>query len=123
MLSPPDPVLFAQQVFDIVNTIPHGRVTTYGIIARLTPTPEGISQEDYFRLGPRLAGNALRNCPPDLPWQRVINAKGKISPRRGAMQQRMLLENEGVVFDENDSVDLTASGWPEDYSDRQLRLL
>jgi len=65
----------------------------------------------------------MHNCPPELPWQRVINAKGKISPRRGAMQQRILLENEGVVFDDNDIVDLTTYGWPEDDSDHQLQLL
>ena len=123
MLSPPDPELFAQQFFEIVNSIPQGRVTTYGSIARLIPTPEGISQEDRSRLGPRRVGNTMHNCPPKLPWQRVINAKGKISPRRGAMKQRILLENEGVVFDENDIADLTTYGWPEDDSDHQLQLL
>ncbi len=123
MLSPPDSEIFAQQVFEIVNTIPQGRVTTYGIIARLIPPPAGVSQEDHSRLGPRWVGNAMHNCPPELPWQRVINAKGEISPRRGAMQQRILLENEGVIFDENDIVDLTTYGWPEDDNDHQLRLL
>ena len=123
MLNPPDPEFFAQQVFDIVKTTPQGRVTTYGIVARLIPTPEGISQEDHSRLGPRWVGNAMRYYPPDLPWQRAINAKGKRSPRRGATQLCKLLENEGVVCKENDIVDLTAYGWPEDNDDHQLRLL
>jgi methylated-DNA-protein-cysteine methyltransferase-like protein len=50
-------------------------------------------------------------CPPDVPWQRVINAQGKISPRPGAQEQRRLLEQEGVIFDAKDRVDLERYGW------------
>jgi methylated-DNA-protein-cysteine methyltransferase-like protein len=51
-------------------------------------------------------------CPDDVPWQRVINSQGKISPRTGgAEKQRLLLEQEGVEFDAKDRVDFKKYGW------------
>ena len=51
-------------------------------------------------------------CPDGVPWQRVINAQGKISLRGGSeTRQRELLEAEGVVFDSQDRVDLKRFGW------------
>jgi methylated-DNA-protein-cysteine methyltransferase-like protein len=46
-----------------------------------------------------------------VPWQRVINSKGEISPRPGAEEQRHLLEAEGVEFDPRGRVDLGHFGW------------
>jgi methylated-DNA-protein-cysteine methyltransferase-like protein len=53
-------------------------------------------------------------CPADVPWQRVINAQGKISVRKGggSLEQRALLEAEGVEFDDRERVDLARYGWP-----------
>jgi methylated-DNA-protein-cysteine methyltransferase-like protein len=53
----------------------------------------------------------MANCPEDVPWQRVINSQGEISPRPGAERQRELLEQEGVVFNERGRVDLKRFGW------------
>jgi len=56
-------------------------------------------------------------CPDDVPWQRIINAQGKISLRGGGEnRQRELLEDEGVVFDDRERVDLKRYGWkgPQD---------
>jgi len=55
-------------------------------------------------------------CPEGVPWQRVINAQGKISLRRGEgpFLQRTLLEEEGVVFEENGRVNLSRYGWDGD---------
>jgi methylated-DNA-protein-cysteine methyltransferase-like protein len=52
-------------------------------------------------------------CPENVPWQRVINAQGKISLRQGSggTRQRELLEAEGVQFDERDRVDLKQYQW------------
>jgi methylated-DNA-protein-cysteine methyltransferase-like protein len=50
-------------------------------------------------------------CPPDVPWQRVLNSKGEISLRAGAEHQRRLLESEGVTFDGKGRVDLKRFGW------------
>ena len=55
--------------------------------------------------------NASRN----VPWQRVINARGQISLKGSiGRKQRELLEAEGIVFDETGSVDLASVGWTPD---------
>jgi methylated-DNA-protein-cysteine methyltransferase related protein len=82
-------------------------VATYGEVAVLAGIPSGH----------RIAARAMRSCPESLPWQRVL---GKKDARRGqiniedpdhAALQRALLEDEGVVFDENGFVSLRHSGW------------
>lgn len=109
--SPPDPIIFNNQVWEIVRQVPPGKVTTYGQIARMIPPPEGVEAKNYLSLGPRWVGGAMAKCPDDVPWQRVINSKGEISSRPGADEQRHLLEEEGVEFDERGRVDLNRFGW------------
>lgn len=54
----------------------------------------------------------MASCPPDVPWQRVVNAQGKISVRGDSEnQQRDLLEEEGVQFDARSRIDLRQFGW------------
>ena len=48
---------------------------------------------------------------PKVPWQRVINAKGEVSPRPDADHQKVKLLEEGVVFDERGRVDLKRFRW------------
>jgi methylated-DNA-protein-cysteine methyltransferase-like protein len=109
--SPPDPIAFNHRVWSVVRQIPAGRVASYRQIARLIPPPEGADSQSYLAFGPRWAGSAMARCPDDVPWQRVTNAKGEISLRPGAEQQRRLLEAEGVVFNERGRVDLGRFGW------------
>jgi len=54
---------------------------------------------------------ALRYQPVDLlvPWQRVINAQGKVSTK--GLEQQRLLKEEGVLFDEKGRTDLSRFGW------------
>jgi methylated-DNA-protein-cysteine methyltransferase-like protein len=94
------------QIYAVVGLIPAGKVATYGQIARLVGMPRGA----------RTVGWAMHSIPEgrDVPWQRVINARGTISlgpGREGGELQRALLEAEGVVFDENNRVDLKVYGW------------
>jgi methylated-DNA-protein-cysteine methyltransferase-like protein len=110
-VSPPDPIIFNHQVWDIVCQVPPGRVATYGQIARLLPPPGGMDAKAYAAFGPRWVGGAMAACPEDVPWQRVINSKGEISLRPGAEQQRRLLEEEGVIFNERGRVDMKVFGW------------
>jgi methylated-DNA-protein-cysteine methyltransferase related protein len=109
--SPPDPAAFNQRVWDIVRHIPSGRVATYGQISQMIWPPDSVDAQTYRSLAPRWVGSAMANCPNDIPWQRVINSKGEISPRPGASEQRRLLEAEGVVFNERGRVDLARFGW------------
>ena len=108
--------VFYEAVWKIARLIPSGRVYTYGQIAALIPLPAGIAPEEYKAYRARWAGNAMAACPSDVPWQRVINSQGKISPRRGAELQRALLEAESVIFDNKDRIDLARFGWrgPDD---------
>lgn len=119
MWSPPNPLDYNAQVWALVKRIPRGRVMTYGQIAALLPTPEGVDDEAYRRLGPRWVGAAMRAVKGgQIPWWRVLNAQGQISLPAGssaAVEQRHRLEQEGVVFDGQDRLDLAAVGWqPED---------
>ena len=75
----------------MVRRIPRGRVATYGQIAVLAGRPRAA----------RGVGQAMRECPPDVPWHRVVNAQGGISVRprmSGMLTQRLRLQAEGVVL-------------------------
>ena len=109
--SPPDRILFNQQVWQIVRQIPAGKVASYGQIAGMIQPPGGMDPNRYLAVGARWVGGAMANCPANVPWQRVVNAQGKISPRPGAEMQQEMLEAEGVVFDERGRIDLHAYGW------------
>ena len=108
--SPPNPQEFYQRVWTLVRQVPSGKVATYGQVALMLPAPNGVDLETYKAYGPRWVGGAMAACPEDVPWQRVINSQGKISPRPGAEKQRQLLEAEGVEFIK-DKVDLKKFGW------------
>jgi len=109
--SPPDPIIFKNQVWEVVRQVPPGKVTTYGQIAKMIPPPGFMPQRSYDAFGPRWVGGAMAACPGDVPWQRVINSKGEISLRSGTEEQRRLLEEEDVGFKENGKVDFERFGW------------
>lgn len=93
-------------VWRVVRSIPPGRVSTYGAVARMAGLPGRA----------RLVGYAMHSVPSDggVPWHRVVNSKGMISrhpdPMSGHMQ-RSLLEAEGVMFDGDGRIDLDRFGW------------
>jgi methylated-DNA-protein-cysteine methyltransferase related protein len=95
---------FFERVYFLVRAIPYGKVTTYGQLGTMC----GISDS-------RHVGDAMNASPGDVPWQRVINSRGTISIQGATgMKQRTLLEDEGVVFDENGRVDFAEVGWVPD---------
>lgn len=94
-------------VYAAVADIPRGRVSTYGRIA------DAIGRHGAARqVGYALA--ALPSGRDDVPWHRVVNAMGRISPRADpgydGLQQR-LLEAEGVRFDASGRIDLGRYLW------------
>lgn len=110
--SPPNPVEFRSKVWEVARQIPLGKVATYGQIAAWVGPPEGVNEQDYRSFGARWVGGAMAACPDDVPWQRVVNAQGKISLRgKGETQQRELLEAEGVIFDSRERIDLKRFAW------------
>ncbi len=93
------------QIFELVRQVPPGKVTTYGRIAAIIGTCSA-----------QMVGFALASLPEgtDVPWQRVINRFGKISPHGhgfGTIIQKDLLEEEGVHFGLNDVINLDEFGW------------
>jgi methylated-DNA-protein-cysteine methyltransferase related protein len=103
-MSEPEPLY--QRIYAIVRQIPPGRVATYGQIAEITG---GCSARMVGYAMAALRGGDF----PDVPWQRVINRKGKISilDPFGQHAQRLLLEAEGVQFDQHDRIDFHLYGW------------
>ena len=97
-----------QDIYTAVHCIPEGQVATYGQIARLAGRPNGARQVGYALAG---AGEEEQ-----LPWHRVINAKGEISARAHPDfegYQRMLLEEEGIEFSLSGRVNLNKYQWLE----------
>ncbi len=92
------------RIYDIVRQIPPGRVATYGQVAAI----EG-------HCSARMVGYAMAALgQEDVPWQRVINAQGRISERSGGggkSRQREKLMAEGVIFDSTGRIDLEVFGW------------
>jgi methylated-DNA-protein-cysteine methyltransferase-like protein len=82
----------AGKIYAVVSRIPKGRVATYGQVAAEAGLPRRA----------RLVGTALRVLRDDtvVPWHRVVNAQGRISPRGDALGheelQAHLLRREGV---------------------------
>jgi methylated-DNA-protein-cysteine methyltransferase-like protein len=95
------------RIYAIVRQIPVGKVATYGQVAELA--------ELYGKA--RLVGYALYRVDKnsDIPWHRVINAKGEVSEsplRLGSdYVQRSLLEAEGVEFNPEEKIDLQKYRW------------
>lgn len=98
---------FPRRVYAIVRKVPRGRVITYGAIAQLLGEPRKARQVGW-------AMAATPASRPAIPWHRVINARGEISPRHAldaGARQRKRLEAEGVVFNRDGSVDLERYLW------------
>ena len=79
-----------ERIYQVILSIPPGRVATYGQVADLAGLPRGA----------RMVGRALSNLPTGsrLPWYRVVNASGQSSlPPAGAKRQYDALRDEGVA--------------------------
>lgn len=96
---------FTQKVVTVIQSIPHGRVISYGRVAALAGNTRGARQVA------RILHSMSQKY--DLPWHRVINAAGRISlPRgRGYERQKALLEFEGVFFPSSQIIDLSVYLW------------
>lgn len=94
------------RIYGVIRRVPRGRVATYGQVARVA----GLDRQA------RLVGYALSALPVHsaVPWHRIVNREGRVSRRRvpGAeLSQRMLLEAEGVRFDQRGRIALDRFGW------------
>src|SRR5271157_2007548 len=97
----------AAAICAVIRRIPKGWVATYGQVAAMAGLPRRA----------RLVGHVLQRLDPatDIPWHRVVNAKGEVSyslSRNGgdALQQR-LLKREGIEFDDRNRCNLERFRW------------
>lgn len=92
-----------ERIYLVVRQIPAGKVSTYGDIAAIVGDCTA-----------RMVGYAMASANDSLPWHRVINAQGKISPRGdggGEQLQRARLEEEGIGFSADGKVNLRLVRW------------
>lgn len=96
---------FTQRVIDTTRRIPPGRVTTYGIIATASGNAGGARQ----------VARILHSCSSKykLPWHRVVNIRREISSRLSMshLDQKLLLEDEGIVFNHCGKIDFSRFLW------------
>ena len=95
---------FYKRVYEVVEQIPKGRVTTYGAIAGYL----GIAS------GARMVGYALNNAiEKDIPAHRVLNRNGELTGRShfpgDTMRER--LEQENIQFSEEYTVNIEQHFW------------
>lgn len=94
-----------ERIYSWVRMVPSAKVATYGQVAAAVG---GCSA--------RMVGYAMSALKdgrdPSVPWQRVVNAQGRISMFGiGSAIQRTLLEDEGIIFDADDRIDLNVFRW------------
>lgn len=94
-----------EKIYEVVKSIPEGKVATYGQVAMLAGNPRWA----------RVVGYALHSNPEPgvIPCHRVVNRDGKVSPAfafGGENIQRELLIKEGIVFENDGTIDLFKYG-------------
>ncbi|CAL5871639.1 uncharacterized protein PFLUO_LOCUS5892 [Penicillium psychrofluorescens] len=108
---------WANAVYGAIQEIPHGRVTTYGHIARLLGEPQRARQVGAVLKSLPSSDSGSHFTSANVPWQRVINTRGMISHRGPGSAQRqadaLQQENVEVTTDSMGEwyVDFSRYGW------------
>jgi alkylated DNA nucleotide flippase Atl1 len=89
---------YVERVLSLVEQVPPGRVTTYGLIAEVVGS------------GPRLVGNVMATEGGGVPWWRVVRADGSL-PRSHANEARQAYLEEGTPLRPSGSVDIRRAVW------------
>ncbi len=108
---------FYERVYAQVRQVPPGTVCTYGAIAELAGYPRAAREVGLAMSRVQRAWN--------LPCHRIVNAKGTLAPSYafgGKANQRKLLEDEGVTFLDEDTIDMKRHRWPPSNEPEQLSL-
>ena len=96
---------FYSQVYNIVGRIPVGMVASYGQIVCMLDSPRNA----------RVVGWAMRQCPADLPWHRVVRSDGSLASKDFYEFQRVMLESEGVEFLPGGTIRMETYQWIPDF--------
>lgn len=96
---------FFDKVYEVAKQIPHGRVTSYGAIAKYLGAARSA----------RMVGWAMNNSlAKDVPAHRVVNRVGVLTGKHhfdGSNIMQQLLENEGIQVKENQIVEFQKYFW------------
>ncbi|WP_067729500.1 MGMT family protein [Oceanobacillus damuensis] len=105
---------FTEEVIHIIKAIPEGTVMTYGQIAKAAGSPRAARQVV------RILHSMSRKH--NLPWHRVINAKGSIAIKASEtwMEQKLRLEEEGIAVSAAGYVDLEAYQFSNTASEEKM---
>ena len=94
-----------ERILKVLRAVPSGRIASYGQIARIAGLPRNARQ----------VGAILKKLPAgsDVPWHRIVNARGIISSRGDNCEkrQRILLQLEGIRVDDSHRIDVRIYGW------------
>lgn len=107
-------VNFYGQVYQVVQRIPEGKVTSYGRIAKMLGRPKAARAVGYALSALKDAKSGAVYSSATVPWQRVVNSQGRISivnREHTAVDQAQLLREEGVAVDDNGRIDLDQYLW------------
>lgn len=101
----PETLSFFEKVYEVARQIPYGRVTSYGAIAKYLAMPKSA----------RMVGYAMNNSSlKNIPAHRVVNRKGLLTGKfhfDGTNLMQQLLENEGVIVENNQVQDFKKVFW------------
>jgi len=103
---------FYEQVYALVRRIPRGKVSSYGRLASMLGRPRAARAVGYALNG--LKDKQDDPAYADVPWQRVVNSKGRISiinREHGSNEQAARLRDEGVVVNDKLQIDLDIYLW------------
>lgn len=94
-----DPEAYVEAVLSLVETVPPGRVTTYGALA------DAVGSR-----GPRSVGRVMSHFGGSVPWWRVVRADGSLPPSHDEEARAHYLE-EGTPLRPSGRVDLAKAAW------------
>ena len=101
----PETLNFFDKVYEVTRLIPHGRVTSYGAIAKYLGAARSA----------RMVGYAMNGShSKDIPAHRVVNRKGLLTGKHhfdGTNLMQQLLESEGITVIENQIQDFDTLYW------------
>jgi alkylated DNA nucleotide flippase Atl1 len=94
-----DPDEYVEAVLNLVETVPRGRVTTYGALA------DAVGYG-----GPRRVGRVMSTFGGSVPWWRVVRADGSLPPSHDEEARAHYLD-EGTPFRPSGKVDMARAAW------------
>jgi len=103
----PDEISFFEKVYAVVELIPHGRVTSYGAIARYLGTGGSSRMVGW-------AMNASHQMLQHIPAHRVVNRNGLLTGKHhfgGLDTMQQLLESEGIIVENGQIVNFNHVFW------------